>query len=523
MKTTTRIFLWMTLVVFLSTLGLPGVTLAAPNAQGVDTSTPTATATATPTATATATPPATATATNVTELPPPPFGRPQMVIKSYGISGGGAIRAGQDFTIDIQLYNAGQRHAVNIQVTFPSGDLIPRDTGGVVVVGEVAPSNHYTLSQPMTAALTVSGPGLLTTEALVSYYDMQGNAYSEKFTLAIPLVAPSSGGGPAAPTRTPTPVSSNRPLLVIASYQTDTSPLQPGSTFNISMQLSNVGLQTARNVTMIVGGGSASVDVNGTPQPGGVSGGSGEFTNFAPIGSSNVQKVGDVAAGATMTVSQGLIVNVTTAPGAYPMKISFIYVDEKGGIFKDDQVITLLVYSLPSVDISFYRDPGMFFVGQPNAVPLQVVNLGRKTAVLGNMRVTSPDATFENAQVFVGALEPGGYFTLDAMSYPQTPGSLSLEVTIEYTDDFNQPRTITKTLTVEVMEQDMPPVDPNAGGGGGEYVPVEETFWQKAWRFILGLLGLDSAPPTQPTVPTEEAPPDGIPVPVPGPVIGPKG
>jgi hypothetical protein len=289
------------------------------------------------------------------------------------------------------------------------------------------------------------------------------------------------------------------------------------------MQLSNVGLQTARNVTMIVGGGSASVDANGTPQPGGVSGGSGDFTNFAPIGSSNVQKVGDVPAGGVLAVGQGLIVNVTTAPGAYPMKVSFIYVDEKGTVFKDDQVITLLVYSLPSVDISFYRDPGQFFMGMPNAVPVQVVNLGRKTAVLGNMRVTSPDATFENAQVFVGALEPGGYFTLDAMSYPQTPGTLSLEVTIEYTDDFNQPRTITKTLTVEVLEQEMPPdFNPNEGGGGGEYMPVEETFWQKVWRFILGLFGLDSAAPTQPTMPTEEVPPsDGMPMP--GPVIGPKG
>jgi len=27
----------------------------------------------------------------------------------------------------------------------------------------------------------------------------------------------------------------------------------------------------------------------------------------------------------------------------------------------DDQVITLLVYSLPKVEIGFYRDPGIFY------------------------------------------------------------------------------------------------------------------------------------------------------------------
>lgn len=512
MKLLTRVILVFILAIFTASLSLPAVAQAAPNAQ--DTETPTATATATVTSTAPPEP------TPIEPL----FGRPQVVIKNYGISGGGAIRAGQDFTIDIQLYNAGQRYATNIQVSFPSGDLVPRDTGGVVVVGEVAPGNHYSLSQRMTAAASVAGPGLLTTEALVSYYDQQGTAYSEKFILAIPVAAPAFSG-PAQPTRTPTPVSANRPQLVIATYRTDTEPLQPGATFNIAMELANVGLSGARNVTMIVGGGSVSVDANGTPQPGGVSGGGGEFTNFAPIGSSNVQRVGDIAAGGTLSVGQGLIVNVTTAPGAYPMKITFLYVDEKGNVYKDDQVVTLLVYSLPSVDISFYRDPGAFFTGQPNAVPLQVVNLGRKTAVLGNMRVTSPGATFENAQIFVGSLEPGGYFTLDAMAYPQVGGPLTLEVTIEYSDDFNQPRIITKTLTVEVIEQQMPPEGEPGGEGGGEFpvTPVEESIWQKVWRFILGLFGLDSAAPAQPTTPTEEIPPDGMPAPVPGPVIGPKG
>jgi hypothetical protein len=51
---------------------------------------------------------------------------------------------------------------------------------------------------------------------------------------------------------------------------------------------------------------------------------------------------------------------------------------------------------------------------------------------------------------------------------------------------------------------------------GGEDVPIqtEETFWQKLWRFVLGLLGLDSGT-TAPgqsvpeTIPVEPVPAGG--------------
>ena len=89
--------------------------------------------------------------------------------------------------------------------------------------------------------------------------------------------------------------------------------------------------------------------------PGGVSGGSGEFTNFAPVGASNVQSLGDLDPGGAIQAKQNLIVNTSTNPGAYPMMVTFSYVNDKNEPINDDQVITLLVYSLPNVDVSFYR------------------------------------------------------------------------------------------------------------------------------------------------------------------------
>jgi hypothetical protein len=256
-----------------------------------------------------------------------------------------------------------------------------------------------------------------------------------------------------------------------------------------------MGNSTAQSITMIVGGGSSGTGVDsGTQQPGGISGGSGEFTNFAPIGASNIQSLGDLTSGASLNTNQSLIVNTTTAPGAYPLQISFVYNDASNHSYTDDQVITLLVYRIPIVDIGFYQEVSSLFVGQPNILPLQVVNLGKTSVVLGTMQVSVDSGELSNNSILVGTLESGGYFTLDASYIPNQPGSVDLLVTIDYTNDFNQPEVITETLTVEVMEQSMiEPSITDGQNGNEEIIPEQpETLIQKIWRFILGLIGLDS-------------------------------
>jgi len=261
------------------------------------------------------------------------------------------------------------------------------------------------------------------------------------------------------------------------------------------MLIKNMGNSTAKGVTMIVGGGSSSSGSDGgTQQPGGVSGGSGEFTNFAPIGSSNVQSLGDFSPGTSLTADQTLIVNTSTAPGAYPLKISFVYYDEHNHSYTDDQVVTLLVNRLPLVDISFYQEVAPLFSGQPSILPLQVVNLGRTSVVLGNMHVSADTGQLSNNSILVGTLESGGYFTLDATYIPDQPGIVDLNVTIDYTNDFNELEVISQTLSIEVIDQpiDGPTIDEGTNGNG-DIIPTQpETFFQKIWRFILGIIGLDS-------------------------------
>jgi hypothetical protein len=439
-----------------------------------------------------------------TPIPPPtattaplPFVRPQFILESSKVNG--TVSTNSTFKLAVKIGNAGTGDAYSTQVVFASADLAPLNNGGVKVIGSVPAGSSHSMDQQFLVTGNTYAVSIISLDLTVTYYDSAGTSYSDKFTLSIPT---SSGGGTGVyATATPTGVKTSQ--LVITSYAVSVDPLQPGVTFTLTMTVQNMGNAKAQNITMIVGGGSSGTSGGETPVPGGVSGGSGEFTNFAPVGASNVQSLGDLDPGGAIQAKQNLIVNTSTAPGAYPMKVTFSYVNDKNEPINDDQVITLLVYSLPNVDVSFYRPLDPFFVGQPGALPIQVVNIGKRAAVLGNIKVLSEAGTVENGTGLVGSIDTGGYFTMDAMLTPEKSGKIVLDVTIDYTDDFNEPRTINKTLEVEVMEgaPEGTTIDPSMGGGGGgggeaPVIVTLETPVQKAWRFFLGLLGLDSAAPS---------------------------
>jgi hypothetical protein len=429
---------------------------------------------------------------------------------------------GSDFTLFFRLGNTGEVKARNIVVTFTPGDFLPRRTGGVVADTAISAGADTGYEQPLTVSPEMQGKSIGSLDMQVSYNDEDGVAYSGSFNLTLRVGRPASPQ--VGPTRTPTPTL--RPLLLIDGYEASTTPLKPGTQFALSLSIRNGGAAEAKDATLVVGGGSSDTP-SGTPgSPGGagVSGAGGNFQIFAPLGSSNVQFLGSVASGVTLHTGLHLIVNNTTAPGAYPLTISLIYTDPAGMTFTDDHVVTLLVYSPPFVEVSFYRPPDVLFAGQPGSLPIQIVNLDRKSVILSRMTVRSEGAELINNQSPIGFLDAGGFFTLDPTLTTFTPGPTEIVVDIDYLDDFNTPQLISQTLIVEVVEAPEPSEGEGGGGGGGGPVfepAAPETSWQKVMRFVRGLLGLDSGlpEPAVPIVPPEEELPPGV-VPVP---IVPKG
>jgi len=168
-----------------------------------------------------------------------------------------------------------------------------------------------------------------------------------------------------------------------------------------------------------------------------------------------------------------------------------------------------LVYQVPQLDVNFYRDPGPIFSGQMTTLPIQVINLGRKSVILGNMTAKAENADLSNATTMVGTLDAGGSYTLDANYMPMQPGEQVVTVEVAYTDDFNQPQVITKTIKVTVADAPLPPPpsmgEDGQGPDGGMPPAAQETLWQKVVRFFKGLFGLGSGL-DQPSQPAEGMP-----------------
>lgn len=430
-------------------------------------------------------------------------GRPQIVVTSTRTNVS-QVQYGQEFRLFVNFKNAGSANSYDVKVTFTSEDMTPTKNGGLEAIGTLPIDGEITIDGTFIPTASLYGRDYIMVTATVSYYDGKGGTFTDSIVLPVKAMAWSDV--------TPTATGVKASQLVITSYGITLDELQPGKQFTLTLTAQNMGNIPAQRVTMIVGGGSSGGSAGGTPSPGGVSGGGGEFANFAPVGASNIQSLGDIGPGGMKQVSQDLIVNVSTAPGAYPIKITFSYVNDLGEVINDDQVITLLVYDLPKVDISFYREPGQIFVGQPNVLPIQVTNLGKHSAVLGNMKIETSNGTLEPASTLVGPLDT--YFTFDSNLTPDVSGPLHLTVTIDYVDDFNQPRTITRTLDLVVDEAFIEPTpDPAMGGGGGEI--SNESFLQKVWRFLRGLFGLDSTPPDNGGNPTAEPVPNNGPIQIP--------
>lgn len=466
--------------------------------------------------------------------------RPLLYIADYYVEGGGKnVDPYTPFTLVFTLGNNGVEgaHARNILISFSGEDFASLD-GGVSATHEVDAENNgnETLRHRFKVSDMSSWKYSGVINATINYTNYNGLAsYTEAFTFYLGI-----NQQPSGPTRTPTaPAAAQKPLMVVKSYLTDLDPLEPGSTFKLKLFVTNLGASTASAVSLVYGGGVTTTpgDVGGTPQPGGgvtVSGS--DLTNFAPLGQSNIAQIGDVTVGATVEATQDFVVNVTTQPGAYPFKISFVYSDPKGNRMVDDQVITLLVFSLPKLEFSFYRLPVFLNAGEPGQLPIQITNISKKSVVLGNLTVSAPSGELSNNTAMIGNLDPGGYYTIDATYIPDMAGTVPLNFSIRYTDDFNQLRTYQGSLDVEVQEAVMMPegelvplldekgnmvldekgnpvMVPAGGQGGmngGNVSPMpqqNQNFFQKVWNAIKSFFGINPSSETpQMEAPVESQP-----------------
>ena len=102
------------------------------------------------------------------------------------------------------------------------------------------------------------------------------------------------------------------------------------------------------------------------------------------------------------------------------------------------------------------------------------------------------DPCWEKNTATVGTISTGDFYSIDALFTPAQAGEQEIHVVIEYTDAFNQSKTIENTLKINVEEAPEPYPGENEGGiNSADMQPV--SLWGRIVQFFKGLIGLDSS------------------------------
>jgi hypothetical protein len=152
--------------------------------------------------------------------------------------------------------------------------------------------------------------------------------------------------------------------------------------------------------------------------------------------------------------------------------------------------LNLLVNRRPQIQVNFYQSVELGRVGQPLALPVELVNIGRNAINVSTMEVSGEGLEVTNGSVFVGMLDGSTTASLDAEVTPLEPGTLPVRITIHYLDDFNRPQVITHTLAVEVEDNATP--TPLAPGQAPDEEGKGTGLLGRIWAFLRALLGLGS-------------------------------
>ena len=380
-------------------------------------------------------------------------GRPQLVIEAAQTEPA-LLGPGDAFSLTIRLANRGSRTATQVVAGVASPDLaVPAGGSNVVAIDHIGIEQEVTATLPLVLG-DVTQAGRLNLEVALDCSDYEGGSYTARQSVGLEVST----------------ALADRPQLVVDSYHTTPDSLAPGDTFTLTLEVSNVGGGEARRLTLTLGG----------------EGGSG-MNPFAPLDSSNVKFIPQLAAGATVEVTQRLVVDGGAEAGAYSVPVALAFDDARGTRHTDSQLISLLVRRRPHLQIGFYRPVEMASIDVPIRLPVEVTNIGRTLINVSTMELSSTQLEISEGSMYLGPLDGGTSGSLEATAVAKEGGTAEVLVTVNYLDDFEQPQVVTKTLTVEVEK----PVEisPEAEEEAQEQ---EEGFWDKVLRFLRGLVGLGS-------------------------------
>lgn len=112
---------------------------------------------------------------------------PRLMVDTYDY-GGGYVKAGEEFTLNVGLMNTSAKTLGNIKVTVDGGStFVPVGSSNAFFVDSIEAKGHFAKALRLRASNTVE-QNMATLSVHMDYEDLDGSAFSADDTISIPLV-----------------------------------------------------------------------------------------------------------------------------------------------------------------------------------------------------------------------------------------------------------------------------------------------------------------------------------------------
>jgi hypothetical protein len=370
------------------------------------------------------------------------------------------IQPGQSFELRIGIQNLGKADANEVMVRpAGNGSFMMNSGQTMLLAGQIPAGTQTEITLPMLAGAQLT-PGIYSLDIDVHYRSAAGE---NSITQAVNLGVQTSLG--------------KKPKLIITGYRTEPEQINPGTAFDLYLELVNTGADDARQAAVMLGG------ENGL-----------ELKPFSPVGSGNVKFIPALAPGELTEISFKLMADGSSDARAFNLPVALAFNGPDKSQYTDMQVVSLMVYKQPMLRVDFFEAVKNGEVGSPLRLPIEVINLSSDRINIVMLSISSEKMDISSGSAYVGRLDSGGTFSLEASGRPLTSGWVPILVTIEYVDSYNQVQQLTFELGVDVEEKAgaSGEVEANFGASSSQPVTTTETFWQKLLRILRGFFGFGS-------------------------------
>lgn len=349
------------------------------------------------------------------------------VLMVNGFTTSREVTAGEEFDLTLNFKNSSTKNLKNIKVVVSdqSGSIIPTVSSSMylqlVNAGQTA---SQTIKMKALKGTKSENPNL---NINMSYEDENGNQFENMDQITLSLKEGTADGSVVTP------------LLMVTGCSYGGSDVVAGSSFPLTVTLTNTSGKTLRNIKMTVADGSGSI---------------------IPVNGSNSVFIANIAAGTS--VSKTIQMNCARSfdQPICAMTVTTSYEDLNGGSYSSSDSITVPVVQEVRFVVDDIVSPGIAYIGDAVYLNVNYYNMGNTG--LQNLKISVDGVQVDgNASTYVGNLASGRSDYYNFSFYPQEAGLNSGKVIFTFEDASGRENVIEKefSVTAEEMVWDDPGID----------------------------------------------------------------